>query len=1493
MADFLRAPCTAWWCSQQYVFVQQCQPSDLETRRAQLTLDCISSFPSSATHMSHGASFEVLALYKVDVTRYLLPYLVLAQAPTSPGARAGTRAGMESATENRTGAITKPVTEAPGEICHDGCRTGRHNGSYGRPCISFYEIWYRGNRRVISGSRGVRCEFCKAVGVRGGWVGVCHLAFGWKMLESFQGRVQLPARSCGAPSKLPLTHAGVLIASRAGEGCSIPECTAITLCETSPRPLGSGELCVHRHQLEISIWPPREKVPPPSWFTSRGATVVERLACSPPTKAIRVQSPAGSLRVYASGNRAGRCRWSAGFLGDLPFPPPFLFRRCSIFTSINLIGSQDLDVKSRPNLFTHSLHQSRVEFRSRPLAAPHSNPCKGGLDKYALPLRASRTLTPSIWNDSPPLLPTPSPFKVITAPHLGETRSIPGGVAAGFSHEGFVPDFAAGRRVLSEISCFCVSFRRCSVLTSKYSHRLSRPRCSETPKSFHSIFQATLLKALFTKTYFSATQGREGNEVPRENPTIKGNFYHFSHVRKTWRSRRESNPVYLSNVAAMAERLDCSPPTKAYRSHFPARTLPDFRKWESCRMMPLIGGFFSGISRFPFNCIPALLHSHLISRSSALKTSLVRAAQISQLSYFIALKRKTGWKGIKLATQPSYIFTSPAHTPPPPDRPHLTVLFKRHTPSEGGVLGRARRASSGRGAEKVTLGKGVVETMQLVEGGGGGRCPRDGALSPEYDSPRNARRCVDLEVKDKKKLKEKEDKINKTAPPPPPSPRRKHTSLPAPQLRGASSVDYTAGSSVEPGRILGPRKKDSHICITRWRCGEGIGDDMLRPRLHLQAGPQQGARENGIRRVALACKYPGERGDTCSSRVELFARLLTESVANEKAEGNGRSPRKPADQRNRPAQFPLSKIPERPTRGLNLVRLGEGESILTAHLSDEIVGIVLNDAGGWRVLSRISRFPALSFAALLHDNLISPSSALKTSFLRSPKSHTSFDVGMYIIGLAVRGTGKMALCPTECAATANSSHSRSTRTFSLAAAEHIHTRPPYNCSHSCPLPGLLFDVLGDGPITTLRLRAYLSCRRTLTWNLLHAELRRGCRRPEGSSNSLQQACHSSSGRGGGENCGDASQNSQSEDVLGFAVKPRTSSDWLFWFSAPSGRRDRRTCRVRHNTGAGSGLTNRGAWVLKRGMGRVGGRRRPESCVRRRGLRPSDFLRKGLARESIPSRGQRQEALYWLQLGHSPGVISGNHGEPEIRTAGPGIEPGSFPRSVTTSGTCDLPESVRPIAVTCARVAMMLTAGWPICFLYNHPPPPPPIQPNPSSFVKLLSSRTSGCNRANEGRCLHFMNSEKIEALTSAFCRELDHPSRALRSQQTNFRSVPRQAGPLNELSALFPPKNNLAVFHLWRMIKYSSLMLYLKRSCSPPTKVNRVQSSARSQDSRKWESCRTTPMVGAFSRGSPVSPAPSFRLRFILNSITLIGSQYLAVKSRPNIFIHSLKRSCH
>ncbi|KAJ8894290.1 hypothetical protein PR048_006905 [Dryococelus australis] len=62
-------------------------------------------------------------------------------------------------------------------------------------------------------------------------------------------------------------------------------------------------------------------------------------------------------------------------------------------------------------------------------------------------------------------------------------------------------------------------------------------------------------------------------------------------------------------------------------------------------------------------------------------------------------------------------------------------------------------------------------------------------------------------------------------------------------------------------------------------------------------------------------------------------------------------------------------------------------------------------------------------------------------------------------------------------------------------------------------------------------------------------------------------------------------------------------------------------------------------------------------------------------------------------------------------------------------------------------------------------------------------------------------------------------------------------------------------------------------ACSPPTKVNRVQSLAGSLPNfRKWESCRTMTLVGGFFRGSPVSPALSFRRYSTLTSVTRIAT---------------------
>ncbi|KAJ8881106.1 hypothetical protein PR048_017579 [Dryococelus australis] len=70
---------------------------------------------------------------------------------------------------------------------------------------------------------------------------------------------------------------------------------------------------------------------------------------------------------------------------------------------------------------------------------------------------------------------------------------------------------------------------------------------------------------------------------------------------------------------------------------------------------------------------------------------------------------------------------------------------------------------------------------------------------------------------------------------------------------------------------------------------------------------------------------------------------------------------------------------------------------------------------------------------------------------------------------------------------------------------------------------------------------------------------------------------------------------------------------------------------------------------------------------------------------------------------------------------------------------------------------------------------------------------------------------------------------------------------------------------------------------SPPTKKNRIRFPTQ-------ESCRTMPLVGGHSRGTPVSPALAFcRCSIRTSFFALIGSQDLDFKSRPNISTHSIE----
>ncbi|KAJ8894232.1 hypothetical protein PR048_006844 [Dryococelus australis] len=118
----------------------------------------------------------------------------------------------------------------------------------------------------------------------------------------------------------------------------------------------------------------------------------------------------------------------------------------------------------------------------------------------------------------------------------------------------------------------------------------------------------------------------------RRGPTLAGSldldFTFITCEPKPNEHVTSSTPI--PSRATVAEWLARSPPTTENRAQSPAGS-PNFRKWESCRMMPLVGEFSRDLP-FP----PALSfrrHSILTSITSAFKTTtMLRAAQISSLA---------------------------------------------------------------------------------------------------------------------------------------------------------------------------------------------------------------------------------------------------------------------------------------------------------------------------------------------------------------------------------------------------------------------------------------------------------------------------------------------------------------------------------------------------------------------------------------------------------------------------------------------------------------------------------------------------------------------------------------------------------------------------------------------------------------------------------------------------------------------------------------------
>ncbi|KAJ8894052.1 hypothetical protein PR048_006662 [Dryococelus australis] len=118
-------------------------------------------------------------------------------------------------------------------------------------------------------------------------------------------------------------------------------------------------------------------------------------------------------------------------------------------------------------------------------------------------------------------------------------------------------------------------------------------------------------------THNDVTTGRDQPPFLPPKARVSGHIQRHSLVATGWEKftfslMEDTRTPFPTSGATVAQRLACSPSTKVNRVQTPTRVLPDFRFWESCWTMPLVGGFSQG-SPFPRPFIPALLHATSIT----------------------------------------------------------------------------------------------------------------------------------------------------------------------------------------------------------------------------------------------------------------------------------------------------------------------------------------------------------------------------------------------------------------------------------------------------------------------------------------------------------------------------------------------------------------------------------------------------------------------------------------------------------------------------------------------------------------------------------------------------------------------------------------------------------------------------------------------------------------------------------------------------------------
>ncbi|KAJ8894738.1 hypothetical protein PR048_000045 [Dryococelus australis] len=357
----------------------------------------------------------------------------------------------------------------------------------------------------------------------------------------------------------------------------------------------------------------------PEKISAQGATMAERLACSPPFKTIRIQSPAGPHRIFLCGNRAGRCRRSAGFLGDIPEDKPSKVDRCEEFPRVNTAAATN--VTCLDLVATHTRTQDTSNYAQ---------------------LSPPRILRP---RPTSPGLSTPSDYYFT---NLGKGTSLEAGELYPANRGGLTVESLSGRLPLlpttSEIQkpVSLYPANRGGLTVESLSGRLPLlPTTSEIQKPVS--YTPPIAVVSQSRAYPVVFRSSPRPARSRSRPSIVQDTRAFvSHSARGW-SSAPTDAQSMWNLEAVAAWLltvndalrdqessynssyfgcisselcgenhrggwctplpwsDYLPPT--HQGSIPGRATPDFRTWESFRTMLLVGGFSWGSPSLHIICV--------------------------------------------------------------------------------------------------------------------------------------------------------------------------------------------------------------------------------------------------------------------------------------------------------------------------------------------------------------------------------------------------------------------------------------------------------------------------------------------------------------------------------------------------------------------------------------------------------------------------------------------------------------------------------------------------------------------------------------------------------------------------------------------------------------------------------------------------------------------------------------------------------------------------